>query len=904
MRLLSLTVRSYRIHKELTVEFDPSRTLIGWPNESGKSTLVEAAHRALFLRAKTGGNVQKEMESSLYGGVPEVSLVFEARGRRWELEKRFAGSTKGSALLRPEGGVALRDDDAEAQLAELLGVETAGGKGAAGQLGRLWSHLWVWQGSALEQPSKFTAEHKDPLVRHLQRQSATTVLQSVADQRVTDRVAELYQKYFTNTGRPKASSNSELARVRRDEAHTALTKAKDEAARLTQAVNELARAEREIAESAAELPKLRESKVETEAKLQEVQVRRREEEEHGRQAKETSARREELEAADRKIRELKAQLAREAAALQPSEEKLVRLQEAEQTARDASQAAEAKWKEVSEAQRRSRRRADMTAAALTLREKEETRRALEARVKDAAAVQEEIKSEREKLAALPTLTSQDLTRLRRLEQAALQAETALRAMAAGVELLEARGAVRLNGARLTVGQAHILTEEGELGFEDGTRLRIRPGGGQSLAEARHEAEASRQALNEALQRLTLRDVEHATSTLEQRQILEQRLHTQQTRWQALGGANLEQELRTLTEESAAAQAEWQRLVAFGSELGAETEAPTLPESLALAKEAAVAARDARTEAEAAEIAARQQAVLQREKSEKALQELAQLHEQVASARQALRDLDTTLRTREETHGDEDTRCLHLTAAREAEVHAIAAWQETQKALTALNPEMLERDLQRLNRSLLTQESRLREAENVRLLARDRLASDGSVDPEAEWLMAQARYREAQVAFEAEERRAKAISLLHELFTSSRDAIDRALMEPLAKRISGYLGYLFGANTKAQLRLSDDGIEELELSRDGTAYSFASLSGGTKEQTAAAVRLAVAEILAEEHDGCLPVIFDDAFAYSDPERIRVLQGMLDWAATRGLQIIVLTCAPGDYAAFGAKEIRLR
>jgi uncharacterized protein YhaN len=54
---------------------------------------------------------------------------------------------------------------------------------------------------------------------------------------------------------------------------------------------------------------------------------------------------------------------------------------------------------------------------------------------------------------------------------------------------------------------------------------------------------------------------------------------------------------------------------------------------------------------------------------------------------------------------------------------------------------------------------------------------------------------------------------------------------------------------------------------------------------------------------LPIVFDDAFAYTDPERIQSLQRMLDLAATRGLQIIVLTCTPKDYSAFGAKEHRL-
>ena len=73
--------------------------------------------------------------------------------------------------------------------------------------------------------------------------------------------------------------------------------------------------------------------------------------------------------------------------------------------------------------------------------------------------------------------------------------------------------------------------------------------------------------------------------------------------------------------------------------------------------------------------------------------------------------------------------------------------------------------------------------------------------------------------------------------------------------------------------------------------------------AAAVRLAMADILATDHDGCLPILFDDAFAYTDPERVQSLQRMLNLAALRGLQIIVLTCAPNDYSAFGAAEIRM-
>ena len=65
MRIKSVTLRNYRMHRELTVAFDPSRTLIGGPNEVGKSTLVEAIHRALFLKAKGNTGYHRAMQSSL-----------------------------------------------------------------------------------------------------------------------------------------------------------------------------------------------------------------------------------------------------------------------------------------------------------------------------------------------------------------------------------------------------------------------------------------------------------------------------------------------------------------------------------------------------------------------------------------------------------------------------------------------------------------------------------------------------------------------------------------------------------------------------------------------------------------------------------------------------------------------
>ncbi len=51
------------------------------------------------------------------------------------------------------------------------------------------------------------------------------------------------------------------------------------------------------------------------------------------------------------------------------------------------------------------------------------------------------------------------------------------------------------------------------------------------------------------------------------------------------------------------------------------------------------------------------------------------------------------------------------------------------------------------------------------------------------------------------------------------------------------------------------------------------------------------------------MFDDAFVNADPERIQAVQRVLDLAARRGLQIIVLSCTPRAYGLLGAARIEL-
>ena len=154
MHIKSITIRNYRVHRELSVPLDDFRTLIGGPNECGKSTLVEAVHRALFLKSKITGDVQKSMVSNCFPGAPEVELAFSVGGSNYELSKRFSGNN-GTTRLVQHGKEPWFGEDAETRLAALLKVEAlGGGRGVGERIVQQWSHLWVWQGESGNDPSQ------------------------------------------------------------------------------------------------------------------------------------------------------------------------------------------------------------------------------------------------------------------------------------------------------------------------------------------------------------------------------------------------------------------------------------------------------------------------------------------------------------------------------------------------------------------------------------------------------------------------------------------------------------------------------------------------------------------------------------------------------------------------------
>lgn len=898
MRILDVAVRDYRRLKDCRIEFAAGATVIGGPNETGKSTLAEAMHRALFLRARGTGQAWKEMQP-VGGGTPQVEIRFLSRGATWRLVKRFAGAG-GSTSLTRAGGAELRDDEAEAKLAELLGVEAAGGgRGGASEATRQWAHLWVWQGGSGSDPVEHANARRDTLLPRLRRDGAAAAMQSEADGRVAARIAERHEAIFLKNGQPK--KDSDLARAREE-----LARAQAEVSRRRESLERLAEAARSLTQAEAALKALDESLVALKAQRAELAARAKAAEAgtaevNALERKTDEARRahEELLQTERRIGQTKAEIARQAEALVPLERAVAALEAEAAAARASAEGAEIALRDAETRARDARLARELSEAWLHAFEREEEKRRLEERFAQVGAHRARRDALEAELAKCPAADARTLKNLRALDQARGIAEAELAAVAAGVELLAADLPVFADGAPLARGERRVFFAQTEIRVGDTVRLRLSPGGGAGLEEQRGKAEEARRKFARALEALALPSLSAVEEAVERRRALEKSRDEEQAALSALKEEAIERDLARAQTSLAHARTEAERRAQAVPGMPA-------PADLAAARESVERMRDAASEAETQE-------KTQRKVRQNSSERIGELEKDVVARRgerdaaaSAKSERDAVLKDLLATNGDDAARAGRVAVSAAALERAERDLAAARERLALLQPETILKNRERFDRALEQNSAARSEADAARISARTLLTLDGSNDPHADLAVALEREVHAAETVRRETTAAEAVRMLHNHFQEATRKLAEEITGPLLERIAGYLEQLFGKGARAVLSYERGAFEGLALHRPGAAdlaFPFERLSGGAKEQAAAAVRLALAEILAQGEDGTLPILFDDAFAFSDPERVATLQGMLDLACERGLQVIVLTCNPADYAALGAKPVTI-
>ena len=200
--------------------------------------------------------------------------------------------------------------------------------------------------------------------------------------------------------------------------------------------------------------------------------------------------------------------------------------------------------------------------------------------------------------------------------------------------------------------------------------------------------------------------------------------------------------------------------------------------------------------------------------------------------------------------------------------------------------------------MLTDENRLR-GEIAKLTAVRTKLTFGGDDGLAEKLgVAEAAGEVARQDATSKRVQSAAAKRLCEVMEAPCDAEQARHVAPFRKKVQSLIRTVFGAGCSVQI---SDSLEIESRTLDGRTVPFDSLSGGAKEQLGIIARLACAILAASE--GGVPVVLDDAFGWSDPDRVELLGALLG-VAGRTCQVVLLTCDPGrGLGIAGAKVVKL-
>ena len=902
MRLLNCQLQNVRLHGDLELSFSPRLTLIGGPNESGKSTLVEALHRALFLKASATGAPVEALQSRLHIGQPMVQIGFEAKGDTWTLRKRFSGATGQVTLLAESSGRPLTGPAAEDVLAELLGVgEIIGSRQAGTVLPSRWAHLWVRQGlSGDDLLATSTSNYDfDRLRLQLERSGGAAVQQSALDQQVEKRIKDALDENFTTRGTKKNSplyAREEAlttAKARMELALARLTDYEDASEQLADLCEELEQLQSQ------ELPVLLESQKRLQDGAQAVNRLDAAIELASKSLEPIRLRHESTRQTLQQLDGLQAEIQERHNSLNTLEANAAGAQSREAELK----AAELQHKQSLAALTQQRQSLEQRQQLLRcLVERTSTAESLTRQSAELEKLQQEAskrQSLEQQLSDLPGINKASLLELRGLEQQLRDALTRQEAMAAGVKLLKADQPVRLDGRPLQVGDEQRLSAVFQLQVGDGVVLEIAPGGGQALGDLEQTLQDARNQLATQLAALKVDTVVAAEALLEQRNALDQQLA-------ALGAApadpgQLEQQNAALQQRLAELDAELQDLAEVRQAM--EQEQP-LPETLsglqalqqqvgATSKHTLAAVGAADKELEAARSALQ---AFQTQRISEASQ-IEVVRGELADRRQRLEPLISQ-------HGDRDDLAAKLTGLSGDRQLAEAELNRLNAERAALTSQDAEREQQRLQEQIEALTRRQEELLDQRGAAKQRCDSISSQDPFAAVEQARLQLEIAEAEHQQLLRVTQAHQLLQELFQEAQADLSSRYSEPLARAIGDYLRPLVPDGQVARLSYDQSkGFQGLQLRRGQEYYDFEALSGGMREQLAASLRLSMADVLKEAHDGCLPLVFDDAFTNSDPERIDLVKRMLGAAVDRGLQVILLTCDPAAYRSFADQVVEL-
>jgi hypothetical protein len=887
MRLERIAISQLRRLKD-AVEFDgldPGINLFVGPNESGKTTVVQAI-RAAFLerhRSTSLGHLQPWGHGE---AAPSVEIDFVWGSQRWELRKRFCKQPR-CALVIMEGGNAheeLDGDAAEQRLCTLLGYGYPE-RGASSE--RHWGVpglLWIEQGQGQEIGR--AVEYAARSLLSALSQNLAPLVGSAGDALIDEVRAARNALLTSNTARPTGEYAS--ARARCLELEARLSALRGQLASYREQVDRLAALREACAQDRRTRPWVG-LRVEAQAagKRLEAVTALEGDQRRDREALLActsnvavseqllagfAARREEA-----RTREATRAQARTALAeLEAAQPELGRLRN-EAAARQAAASARLAAARV-EAQR--------TEVAEGLRLLDAELRGIDAMHAQAVALQVALQARRRERQAQAV----DTAVLERLRGVARELDAlAIRQRVLGTRLrFELRDGVRLNidGEALSGHGERLLLTPSTIEIADVGTLQVSPGG-EDIADVLRAEQRERGVCRDLLASLGVASLDEAEQRHEQCRTLDGLIVRDEALLEQLAPQGIEelaarQQLRRERREALLTRDE--RLP-----VAEATAEPPPPPAEAEAQERA---------ADAALRRAEQAQGAGQARIELAAQALASAEAEWARCERALRS---------PAHAQAEQEAVQRVRTLQARARALEqAIAERHQRIDAANPELLRQDIERLERSARAQEQAAQQREIALAELEGVLATQGAngleeleADVASEFIRAGRRRDELA-------RRAEALSLLLERLEAARLAVTRRLQAPLQRCLTPYLQLLFGEVFEQAGLVLDDQLRPTALTRRRHAVderaAFDALSFGAREQMALISRLAYADVLREAGQPTL-LILDDALVHADGARLAAMKRIL-YRAAQQHQILLFTCQPDKWADLGVAGRELR
>jgi uncharacterized protein YhaN len=856
LRLRRIAVDGFRKFREpMAIEgLTDGLNIIIEPNETGKSTLLEALRAAFFVRHGTKNQLAQSFAP--YGEAigPEIQVSFEADGAPWTVTKRFL---KGATIevTGPQGKA--QGEEAEARLHALLGsVRDTTQKGDAATYGAL-GLLWVAQTDALAvtAPGQIVRD----TVRSTLEAEVGSIMGGPAYKRVRMRIDEQFGRYWSPTGQRRGRQNE--ARERVDTADLAARDAADRLAGLEKTFSELesARArlkvvQREIADDTdVEARRGLVASLEIARAAAQILATRRAEHEavsaKGRGLEDLSERhRTAAEARDKAGLALEKACARRrdiGEALASAKQRLVDARGALDLARTAHLEARAALSTGDASVRASRRRTGVAAA----------------RKRHAELVELERHHDEAQVLAATLISAKTIELLEKNERAVAEARALQSAGATRIAVTGDTAAILVNGEPVTPGE-RALTGTTYIRLGDAELVITLPAGAASAEEALSSALRKQQS---ALEDLGLTDLAAARARNDAARDAASELRTIAARIEAA----------TPADENVGLAAGAAALKLFVLELvdGPVATDDALPDIAALTKSLETAETGLARAQGAQDSAVDALRLVEAEDAPLATTE--------AGAVSDLTNVTAQIGAIE-SRPEFPSLTADLSRAREQTAEAAVKLEEAARDATAHDPSAITRKIEMVDaRSRAAGEARTKlEMEIARL--------EGTVESEGGKGLAD---REAGAREEAEAARAAlhriteeadTLKLLREMLDQARDETSAKFVGPVAKRAKRHIERLLPG---CDLSFSEDLMLDAVV-RGGISEGCGDLSRGTQEQLAVLTRIAFADMLLEQGRP-VSLILDDPLVYADDARLDLMVEILSEAAER-MQVILLTC----------------